>query len=58
MKLISIKKFESKISKLLIDKNTEDSPYPDDMVNAYNWGLMHASYVLEGRDVEFIKGLR
>ena len=51
-------KFLSGINELLIDKNIEETPYPDDMVNAYNWGLVHASWILEGRTTKFIKDWR
>jgi hypothetical protein len=43
---------------LLIDKETEETGYPDEMINAYNWGLMHASMIVSGGQVDAIKELR
>lgn len=51
-------KINSKIMELLIDKTIEESEYPDEMINAYNWGLMHASLIVSGGQVDAIKEMR
>jgi hypothetical protein len=58
MKLLNKRKFDEAVAELLIDIEEEESKYPQDMVNAYNWGLMHASLLLNGVDTETIREMR
>jgi len=56
--MLTKNKIYLRIMDLMIDKETEVTEYPDEMINAYNWGLAHANMVLSGADVESIKALR
>jgi hypothetical protein len=47
-----------RIMELMIDKENEVTEYPDEMINAYNWGLAHASMIVSGGQVDAIKAKR
>jgi hypothetical protein len=56
--MLTKNKIYFRIMELMIDKETEDTPYPDEMINAYNWGLAHANMIVSGGQVDAIKELR
>ena len=56
--MLTKNKIHSRLIELMIDKETEVTEYPDEMINAYNWGLAHANMIVSGGQVDAIKELR
>lgn len=56
--MLTKNKIHLKITELMIDKENEVTEYTDEMINAYNWGLAHASLIVSGGQVDAIKEMR